>query len=170
MKIYFLSILVHNASGVLTRLTGLIARRGFNIDSLSVCATEDSNFSRMTISLHTNDKDIVQLKRQLQKQIDVVGIAQLEESEVLRELLIVKLAISAEKRSQILEICTIYNAKTIDLSQDAMILELTGNPRKIDAFVSLLMPYSILELARTGVTCLHRGSTTIRDCIDDEIV
>lgn len=165
MKIFYLSILVHNDSGVLTRLTGLIARRGYNIDSLSVCTTDDSALSRMTVSLRTGEKEIIQLKRQLEKQIDVVCITQLDEKEVLRELLIVKLAISAEKRSQILEICTIFDAKTIDLAQDAMVLELTGNPQKIDAFIALLLPFKIIELARTGVTCLHRGSTTIKDFI-----
>lgn len=166
MNIYYLSMLVRNDSGVLTRITGLIARRGYNIDSLSVCTTEDSSLSRMTISLTASEKDILQLRRQLSKQVDVLCITGIGEKEVLRELLIVKLAIHAEKRSQIIEICTIYGAKTIDLTQEAMVLELTGDPDKIDAFIALLLPYNVIELARTGVTCLHRGATAIKDFIE----
>lgn len=163
-KIHYLSMLVKNSSGVLTRISGLIARRGYNIDSLSVCATEDSNYSRMTIALPCDDKSLLQLKRQLQNQQDVDHITELDKAaSILRELLLVKVAIPAENRSQIIDICSIFKAKTIDLSTESMILELTGAPSKIDAFIAVLNPYDIIELARSGVSALHRGTTAIKD-------
>lgn len=166
----YLSILVNNTAGVLTRLSGLIARRGFNIDSLSVCATEDELLSRMTISMVATAKDLLQLIRQLEKQVEVVKVTELQEKEaLLREMLIVKVAISPDFRSQIIEICSIFDAKTIDLTQDTMVLELTGNPQKIDAFISVLLPYKIIELARSGVSALHRGKTTIKELNTDTL-
>lgn len=163
-NIHYISMLVNNNAGVLTRISGLFARRGYNIESLSVCATEDSDFSRMTISVYGDEKEILQLKRQLEKQIEVACVTELIPSEsVLRELLLVKLEITADKRSQIIEICSIFKAKTIDLSKETMVLELTGNSQKIDAFIEVLRPYSIIELARSGVSALHRGCTVIKD-------
>ena len=155
---------VSNNAGVLTRISGLISRRGYNIESLSVCKTEDENLSRMTISLFGDDRQITALKNQLLKQIEVNGVTELaEDNSILRELLLIKLEITPEKRSEIIEISSIFKAKTIDLSQNAMVLELTGNPRKIDAFIDVLRPYDIIELARSGTSALHRGQTIIKD-------
>ncbi len=111
-----------------------------------------------------DEKQITALKHQLLKQIEVNGVTELEENDsILRELLLIKLEVSAEKRSEIIEISSIFKAKTIDLSQNAMVLELTGNPRKIDAFIDVLRPYEIIELARSGTSALHRGQTIIKD-------
>lgn len=163
-KLHYISMLVANNAGVLTRISGLISRRGYNIESLSVCKTEDENFSRMTISLYGDEKQIIQIKNQLIKQIEVNSLTELDEEEaVLRELLLIKLEVSAEKRSEIIEICSIFKAKTIDLCQNAMVLELTGKPSKIDAFIDVLRPYNIIELARSGTSALHRGQTIIKD-------
>lgn len=163
-KLHYISMLVSNNAGVLTRISGLISRRGYNIESLSVCKTEDENLSRMTISLFGDEKQITALKNQLLKQIEVNGVTELsEEDSVLRELLLIKLEVTADKRSEIIEICSIFKAKTIDLTQNAMVLELTGSPRKIDAFVDVLRPYSIIELARSGTSALHRGQVVIKD-------
>ncbi|MDE6967059.1 MAG: acetolactate synthase small subunit [Clostridia bacterium] len=162
-KLHYISMLVSNNAGVLTRISGLISRRGYNIESLSVCKTEDENLSRMTISLYGDEKQITALKNQLIKQIEVNGVTELAEDSVLRELLLIKLEITPEKRSEIIEISSIFKAKTIDLSQNAMVLELTGNPRKIDAFIEVLRPYDIIELARSGTSALHRGQTIIKD-------
>ena len=165
-KLKYISMLVKNNSGVLTRISGLISRRGYNIESLSVCKTEDDRYSRMTISLYGDEREITQIKSQLQKQVDVTSVTELvEEGSVLRELLLIKIEVLAEKRSQILEVCSIFKARTIDLTQNAMVLELTGKPSKIDAFIDVLRPYNIIEIARSGVSALHRGNTVIKDFI-----
>lgn len=160
-----LTILVKNRPGVLNRITGLFARRGYNIDSLSVCATEDEELSRMTVTLCGNDKILNQIKNQLEKQIDVVKIADIEDSKsVFRELLIIKISCTARQRSEIVDICTIFKAKTIDISaDDTMIVELTGQSQKIDALIEILRPYGVLEMARTGGAALERGASTLRN-------
>lgn len=163
-KLHYISMLVSNNAGVLTRISGLISRRGYNIESLSVCKTEDSNLSRMTISLFGDEAQITALKHQLLKQIEVNGVTELcEDDSVLRELLLIKLEVTPNKRSEIIEVCSIFKAKTIDLTQNAMVLELTGSPRKIDAFIDVLRPYQIIEIARSGTSALHRGQTVIKD-------
>ena len=162
-KLKYISMLVSNNSGVLTRISGLISRRGYNIESLSVCKTADDNFSRMTISMYGDDSMITQLKSQLNKQEEVTAVTELlEEQSVLRELLLIKVQLEACKRTEILEICAIFNAKVSDLSKHSMVLELTGKPSKIDAFIDVLRPYDIIELARSGVSALHRGQCVIK--------
>ena len=162
-KLKYISILVLNSSGVLTRISGLISRRGYNIESLTVCKTADDNFSRMTVSLFGSDSEITQLKSQLNKQIDVTAVTELlAEESILSELLLIKLQVEPNTRSEILEICSIYNAKVSDLSKLSMVLELTGKPTKIDAFIEVLRPYEIIELARSGVSALHRGQCVIK--------
>lgn len=169
MELKYISMLVGNNSGVLTRISGLIARRGYNIESLSVCKTEDSNYSRMTISLYGDERELQQIKSQLQKQEEVKSIVELQANEsVIRELLIIKLEVMANKRSEILEVCSIFGAKTIDLTPKAMVLELTGVPSKIDAFIEVLRPYDIIELARSGASALSRGLSIIKDYIIDK--
>lgn len=165
-KMRYISMLVSNTSGVLTRISGLFARRGYNIESLSVCATEDDNVSRMTIAVKADEKQMIQIKNQLKKQVEVICITEiLIEEAVLRELLMVKLEVPPIKRSEVLEICTIFKAKTIDLAQDTMIVELTGIPTKIDAFIEVIRPYEIVELARSGASALHRGSKVVKESL-----
>lgn len=163
-KQHTISILVSNRPGVLARISGLFSRRGYNIDSLSVCATEDDNFSRMTVTVCGNDKILNQILNQLEKQVDVVKLADFEANKsVFRELLIIKINCTPAQRSEIVDICTIFKAKTIDISaDDTMIIELTGITSKIDALIEILKPYGVLEMARAGGAALERGAGTLR--------
>ncbi len=162
-----ISALVANRPGVLTRISGLFSRRGYNIESLSVCDTEDVNFSRMTIVVNGDNYLLEQIVKQLDKLVDVKKILHAHSKDsIFRELLLIKVDAPAEKRSQIMEIANIYKAKTVDLSISSMILELTGETDKINAFIEVITPYGIKELARTGVTALLRGELCIKDLND----
>lgn len=163
MNRYTISALVSNKSGVLTRVAALFARRGYNIESLSVCATEDNAFSRMTIVLNGDEYILGQMMKQMDKLIDVKKIKQVEQDAVCRELLLVKVKTNAETRSQIYEISQIFRANVVDVSPEATIMELTGKSTKLDGFITMLMPYGIIELARTGVTAISRGAICIKD-------
>lgn len=172
MKKYTISALVSNKSGVLTRISGLFARRGYNIESLSVCATEDEELSRMTIILIGDEYMLYQMIKQMDKLGDVKKIGCANELDcVYRDLCLVKVCATADVRNQIIEIKEIYKAKVVDLSIDTMILEITGDPDKLDAFLKVIEPYGILEMQRTGVTVLARGRHTLkdRDCYSDHI-
>ena len=159
----YLSILTENRAGVLSRVAGLIARRGFNIDSLTVCATEDNRFSRMTVTIETDERTLQQIKDQLEKQVEVERVVELaEENSMLRELLIIKISCTTEKISEIVDLTTIFKAKTIDISEKSMTLELVGKAAKLDSFIRMLEPYGILEMARSGASALQRGATTLR--------
>lgn len=167
MKKYTITALVSNRSGVLTRVSGLFARRGFNIDSLCVCATEDEKLSRMTIVLNGDDYTLAQMTKQMDKLIDVKKITVADEDDsIFRELLLIKLAAPAEKRSELLEIKDVYKAKVVDLSPESLVMEITGEPNKLDGFVKVVAPYGILEMARTGVTALARGKKCLNDLTD----
>lgn len=171
-KQYTISALVSNKSGVLTRVSGLFTRRGYNIESLCVCATEDPEISRMTIILNGDEYLLYQMIKQMDKLDDVKKIGCANELDcVYRELLLAKVKAAPETRNQILEVKDIYKAKVVDLSPDTMILELTGDPDKLDAFMKVIEPYGILEMQRTGVTVLARGGHTLkdRDCYGDHI-
>lgn len=172
IKRYTIGALVSNKSGVLTRISGLFARRGYNIESLSVCATEDKEISRMTIILLGDEYVLYQMIKQLDKLEDVKKIGCADELDcVYRELALVKVCAEPDVRRQIVEVTEIYKAKVVDLSPDTMILEITGDPEKIDAFITVIEPYGILEMQRTGVTVLARGRHTLkdRDCYGDHI-
>ena len=135
MNKYTITALLANKSGVLTRLSGLFARRGFNIDSISACATEDANFSRVTIVFTGDEYTLSQMTKQLDKLIDVKKITLADEKDsVLRELLLVKVSAPADKRSELIEIKEVYKAKIVDLSPKTAILELTGEPNKLDGW------------------------------------
>ena len=166
MNQYTISALVSNKSGVLVRVAALFARRGYNIESLSVCKTENDALSRMTIVLNGDDYILGQMMKQMDKLVDVKKIQQVEESAVCRELLLAKVKTDAATRSQILEISQIFRAKVVDVSPEATILELTGKSSKLYGFVTMLMPYGVMELARTGVTAIGRGKACIKDETD----
>jgi acetolactate synthase-1/3 small subunit len=153
-----ISLLVDNHSGVLARVSSLFCRRGFNIDSLTVSATNDPAISRITVTTHGNDRDVNQLILQTDRLEEARQVFELdEENSLQRELLMLKVAADASNRAALREISSIYKAKIIDLSPDSMIFELTGKPEKIDAFLLLFQEYTVLEMCRTGVTALERG-------------
>lgn len=158
------SALVANKSGVLTRISGLFARRGFNIESLSVCATENPAVSRMTITTSDDEAVLKQIVKQLDKLYDVVKVTELSrEGSVSRELLLVKIEAKPAQRPELESTCNLYKAKIVDVSPESMIVELTGEPNKLDGFVSVLSPYGIIEMTRTGASALLRGKTSITD-------
>ena len=153
-----LSVLVDNHSGVLARVASLFGRRGYNIDSLTVSATNDPHISRITIVVSGDDAVISQIISQTRKLVETRDVFALNENRsLLRELLLVKLAANESKRSAIREVADIYGADIVDLSVDSMIVELTGAPTKIDAFLEVIKEYDILEMCRTGITALERG-------------
>lgn len=156
------SILVDNTAGVLTRISGMFSRRGYNIDSLTVGTTMDPRYSRMTIVVNGDEQIIEQIEKQLRKQEDVVNIKVLRDGlSVCRELILLKVRASAANRQEIVSTAEIFRAKIIDVAEESMILELTGDQNKLDAFIGLLSGYEILELARTGLTGLSRGSDDV---------
>jgi acetolactate synthase-1/3 small subunit len=164
---YTISALVANKSGVLMRVSSLFSRRAYNIDSLSVCATEDPTLSRMTIVLNGDDYILGQMMKQMDKLIDVKKIIHVDESDaIFRELLLLKVNAPAEKRAEIYQICEIFRAKVDDLYPTSMVIELTGESRKLDGFINMVKDYGILEMARTGVTAISRGDHCIKDMID----
>lgn len=160
---HIITALVRNHSGVLTRISGLFARRCFNIDSLVVCATENPELSRMTIVSDTDDAVAEQMVKQLEKLVDVLKVRELEDGSISRELLLVKIKLSAAQRPEIESTCNIYKAKLVDLSAASVVVELSGEPNKLDALIKILEPYGIIELSRTGVTALERGRKSIND-------
>lgn len=163
MKKRVLSLLVDNTSGVLSRVAGLFSRRGYNIDSLTVGETADPRYSRMTVVARGDEQILDQIVKQLAKLIDVVDIKVLEEeSSVNRELVLVKVRADAADRQSIIAIANVFRGNIIDVGKDSLIIELTGQQSKLDAFVALLRGYEILELARTGITGLSRGAEDIR--------
>ncbi len=168
MRKMVLSILVENTAGVLNRVAGLFSRRGYNIDSLTVGETEDPKFSRMTIVVHGDDDVLEQLEKQISKLIDVKELIELKpENSVCRELILVKVAVPQEKRPEIVAITDVFRAKIVDVSPESMMIELTGNQNKLDAFIDLLQGFEVRELVRTGITGLTRGrADMIGDSID----
>jgi acetolactate synthase-1/3 small subunit len=160
---FILSMLVNNEAGVLTRVSGLFARRGFNIDTLSVGATLDAKVSRITITA-TGDKYIrEQIRLQLEKLHDVIIIEEMElSSTVARELLLIKVKVEQGKRSQVLEATSIFRAKVVDLAHDFLTLEVTGDSSKCNAFLEYMIPFGVEELCRTGITAIARGSKILK--------
>ena len=154
-----LSGLVDNTSGVLNRVAGLFSRRGYNIDSLTVGVTQDPRYSRMTIVVTGDDDIIEQIIKQIEKLVDVNKVEVLEDNNsVCRELILTKVKTTPEQRQQVMAVADIFRAKIVDVGIDSLIIELTGNQNKLDAFLNLLADYEILELVRTGITGLARGT------------
>ena len=158
MKRHTLSALVENKSGVLARVAGLFSARGFNIDSLTVGETEDPQFSRMTIVLSGDDAVLEQVRKQLEKLINVVKVQELGGMPVVeRDLMLVRVNAPPAKRNQVLEIVHVFRARVVDVGQSEMIIEAVGSEDKIEALLDLLRPYGIVEVARTGVVALARS-------------
>lgn len=163
MKKRVLSLLVDNTAGVLSRIAGLFSRRGYNIDSLTVGETADPRYSRMTVVVKGDRQILDQITKQLAKLVDVADIKTLEEGDcVERELVLVKVRADAHDRQSVITIANIFRGNIIDVGKDSLIIELTGQQSKLDAFLKLLDGYEILELARTGITGLSRGADDIR--------
>ncbi len=163
MKQRVLSMLVDNTSGVLSRVAGLFSRRGYNIDSLTVGETADTRYSRMTVVVSGDELVLDQIGKQVAKLVDVVDVKVLIPGEsVNRELIMVKVRADAKDRQGISTISDIFRAKVVDVAKDSMILELTGDQKKLNAFLELMGDYEILELARTGITGLSRGADDVR--------
>ena len=153
-----ISLLVDNQSGVLARVSSLFCRRGFNIDSLTVSATNDPTVSRITVTITSDEKALSQLILQTERLEVTRQVFVLDHENALeRELLLLKVEANVRNRTELREIASIYKAKIIDLSPDSMIFELIGKPEKIDAFLKMFQDYHILEQCRTGVTALERG-------------
>lgn len=166
---YVLSVLVKNSSGVLSRVSGLFSRRGYNIDSLTVGKTEDESVSRITITIKGDEDVLEQVKKQLNKLEDVIKVKNLkEENSVYRELVLIKVNAEAEKRADINEIVKIFRCKVIDLTKNTMTIELTGDESKITALIKLMEEYGVMELTRTGVTALERGDDILVNYKDYE--
>ncbi len=163
MKQHILSVLVENRSGVLTRVSGLFSRRGFNIESLAVGTCESPGMSRITIVASGDDAHIEQVKKQLNKLIEVIKVIDItERSHIERELALIKVnAEPGRKRSEVMQIADIFRAKIIDVGQETLVLEITGDMGKIHAIEDLLGPYGIIELVRTGKIALQRGAAII---------
>ena len=153
-----LSILVENKPGVLTRVAGLFARRGFNIESLAVGLSEDPNLSRMTITIDGAEHPIDQVTKQLHKLINVVKIRDLEpQYTVASELMLIKVAAEGEKRNDVLQIAEIFKAKIVDVDRRALVLRVVGATDKLEALLELLQPIGVLEVVRTGIIAIGRG-------------
>ncbi|NLT35118.1 MAG: acetolactate synthase small subunit [Gaiellales bacterium] len=153
-----LSVLVENKPGVLTRVAGLFARRGFNIDSLVVAETENPVVSRMTITVDEQDHPVEQVSKQLHKLINVLKITDLDPAgSVERELLLLKVKADAQSRSEIMQIVEIFRAKIVDVSPEVIIIEMTGTRDKVSAFMELMKPFGVVELMRTGRMAMSRG-------------
>ena len=162
MQQRILSLLVDNTSGVLSRISGLFSRRGYNIDSISAGATADKRFTRITVVCSGDALILDQIKKQLEKLVDVRDIKVLEpDNSVSRELVLVKVALKPEEREGVISIANIFRANIIDVGKESLVIEMTGSKSKMTAFINLLDDYEILELARTGITGLSRGNSDI---------
>lgn len=157
-----ISILVENKPGVLARVSGLFARRAFNIHSLAVGPTDDPNVSRMTVVVDLPERPLEHVTKQVDKLINVIKVQELDlNSSVERELMLIKVNAPAEQRAQIIEMVEVFRAKIVDVSVDAMTIEVTGSPDKLHAFEDLVVQYGIIEMVKTGRVALSRGSDSI---------
>ena len=158
---FVIAVYVDNQSGVLTRVTAMFTRRGFNIDALTVGETERPEYSRITITMSGDDYVKEQLINQLKKLYVVKKVEVLEDEPIKRELMLIKVANEAPHRNDIMTAVDVFRASVIDYSTEGMCIEVTGNPSKIDAFVKLMQPFGILEMCRTGIVALDRGTVTL---------
>ena len=159
MEKFVLSVLVENHAGVLSRVSGLFSRRGYNIDSLTVCETGNPGQSRMTIVVNGDSYILEQIEKQLSKLVEVISIKHLEkDSTTQREMALIKVKAEGTERSVIIETCEIYRAHIVDVGIKSVIVEATGSEEKIESLIRLLEPYGILEYVKTGLTAMDRGA------------
>ena len=158
-----LSVLVENKPGVLARVSSLIARRGYNIESLAVGPTEYPTMSRITLAVTVDDQVLEQITKQLNKLVEVLKIVELDPNSVRRELILVKVRASAETRGQLIEVIGLFGGKVVDVTADVLTIEAVGKPEKLAAMLSLLEPYGIRELVQSGLVALGRGSRSMTD-------
>jgi acetolactate synthase-1/3 small subunit len=158
---FVIAVYVDNKAGVLTRVTGMFTRRGFNIDALTVGETEHPEYSRITICMSGDDYAKAQMINQLKKLLVVKKVEVLDDEPIKRELMLIKVKNESVNRSEIMTAVDVFRANVIDYSTEGMCIEVTGNPSKIDAFVKLMQPFGILEMCRTGIVALDRGTSTL---------
>ena len=163
MSKFVIAVYVDNKAGVLTRVTSMFTRRGFNIDALTVGETESPEYSRITISLSGDGYAREQLINQLRKLYNVKKVDVLEDDSIKRELMLLKVSYTSQNRADILAAVDVYRAKVIDYTPDEMCIEVTGDPTKIEAFLKLMIPFGIIEMCRTGIVALDRGNTNLLD-------
>lgn len=164
MKTQVFSLLVNNNTGLLSRVAGLFSRRGYNIDSITSGTTMNKSLTLITVVATGDTRVLSQIEKQLAKLEDVVDIKILEDGKsVCRELIMVKIKADAAQRAEVISVADIFRAKIVDVEKESLMLEMTGNRSKVEAFLNLLSGYEILELARTGLTGLSRGSDGVFD-------
>ena len=164
MKKQVFSLLVNNNTGLLSRVAGLFSRRGYNIDSITSGTTMNKSLTRITVVATGDEQSLLQIEKQLMKLEDVVDIKILKDgASVCRELIMLKVKANAAQRAEIVAVADIFRAKIVDVETDSLMLELTGNLSKVEAFLNLMSGYEILELARTGITGLSRGADGVFD-------
>lgn len=162
MKRRVFQLLVENTSGVLSRISGLFSRRGYNIESITAGVTADPKVSRITIVANGDDEILNQIEKQVAKLVDVCDVKELRpDQSVYRELALIKVKADAKSREGVISLANVFRANIIDVSEQGLIIEITGGQDKIEAFISLLSGYEILELARTGIAGLRRGTDDI---------
>ncbi len=156
---HIISVLVENKAGVLAKISGLFSRRGFNIESLAVGPTDNNSISRITIVVNAETHSIEQVVKQLYKLVNVIKIHELDPANIVeRELVLIKVNAENSSRAEILEIVNIFRANIVDVGKKSLVIEITGNSRKIKGIEELLKPYGIIELVRTGKVAISRGS------------
>ena len=160
---FVIAVYVENKFGVLTRVTSMFTRRGFNIDALTVGETERPEYSRITICLSGDGYAREQLINQLRKLYNVKKVDVLEDDSIKRELMLIKVRYNSETRADIISASDVYRGKVIDYTPNEMCIEVTGEPSKIDAFIKLMLPFGIIEMCRTGIVALERGNTSLLD-------
>lgn len=162
---YIIGMLVEDQPGVLTKIAGLFARRGFNIDTITVGKTSDERISKMIFTAIGDDAVIEQLMKQVNKLVDVIKVSELKPEEALiRELCMIKVSIKNDKEKQdLLKYSDIYKVKIVDITHKSIIFEIVGEPQKIDSFINLVKRHGIREISRTGVTAMNRGIKSIGD-------
>lgn len=164
MSRHVLSLLVEDKPGLLTRVAGLFARRGFNIESLAVGPTEMSGLSRITVVVDQDDNLLEQLTKQLNKLVNVIKVVELDSaSSVQREHMLIKVRADNQTRSHVLEAVTLFRARVVDVVPDALTIEVTGDTGKIEAFLKVLEPYGVKEIAQSGLIAMGRGSKSITE-------
>lgn len=162
-KEMIIAIRVQNQFGVLSRVAGMVSRRGFNIDTLTVSATESAGISRMTLSLKGDEYTRKQLIKQLTKLHEVLEITEIDNTAVTRDLLLIKIKTTSENRQDAMDAVNVFRGSVVDFARDSLIIQLAGDESKINAFIELLKPFGILEMCRAGLISLERGAQCLKD-------